>query len=202
MIMQKNMTLIEKQIEQQFQNNLECLNKIKKENKIYDIIEELIKNRDEDKRIYICGNGGSASTATHFASDLLKTAIMKDEKRFNVTSLTDNIPVILAWANDSSFDNIFVEQLKNSLKDGDIIIGFSGSGNSTNVIKALEYGKQNNAKTIGITGMSGGNFPQICDICFIIPSNDMLIIESMHLAICHIIISTIRSLGNPLFTYE
>jgi D-sedoheptulose 7-phosphate isomerase len=148
------------------------------------------------------GNGGSGSTASHFVSDLLKTSITKDTKRFSTISLVDNMPVMLAWANDSSYEDIFAEQLKNFLSNGDVIIGFSGSGKSKNMIKAFEYGRKNGAVCIGLTGMSGGEFPRLCDICLIVPSNDMLQIESTHVVVCHCIVTTIRNLGNPLFTYE
>ena len=109
---------------------------------------------------------------------------------------------MLAWANDASFEDIFIEQLKNFLSKGDVIIGFSGSGKSKNVVKAMNFAKKNGATCIGITGMSGGDFPKICDICITVPSDDMLAIESTHVTLCHCIVSTIRSLGKPMFTYE
>lgn len=171
-----------------------------------DIIEKIMKilteARDKGRKIYTMGNGGSASTASHFVSDLLKTAITKNNKRFSAISLTDNVPVMLAWSNDTSYDDVFVEQLKNFLTKGDVIVGFSGSGRSKNVIKAMVHGKKNGALCIGITGMSGGDFPKICDVCLIVPSNDMLAIESTHVTLCHCIVSAIRSMGKPMFTYE
>ncbi len=148
------------------------------------------------------GNGGSGSTASHFVSDLLKTAITEGDKRFSAISLVDNVPVLLAWSNDISYEEIFIEQLKNHLSTGDIIIGFSGSGTSKNVEKAFKYAKKNGATCIGITGMNGGNFPKICDIFYVVPSDNMLTIESMHLLICHCIVETIRNLGTPMFSYE
>jgi len=166
------------------------------------IVDALIIARDSGKKIFTIGNGGSGSTASHFVSDLLKTAITKNDKRFSAISLVDNISVILAWSNDSSYDDIFVEQLKNFLSEGDVVIGFSGSGKSKNVVNALKYARENGAVCIGITGMSGGEFPKHCQICLIIPSYNMLTIESMHLLMCHCIIEIIRSLGEPLFTYE
>ncbi|MDE1767039.1 MAG: SIS domain-containing protein [Thaumarchaeota archaeon] len=171
-----------------------------------DIIEKIIKilinARDKGNKIYTMGNGGSASTASHFVSDLLKTAITKNNKRFSAIALTDNMPVILAWSNDTSYDAVFVEQLKNFLSKGDVIVGFSGSGKSKNVVKAMTYGKKNGAICIGITGMAGGDFPKICDVYLIVPSNDMLGIESTHVTLCHCIISAIRNLGKPMFTYD
>lgn len=166
------------------------------------IIKILVEARERGNKIYAMGNGGSASTASHFVSDLLKTAITKNDKRFLAISLADNIPVVLAWANDTSYEDVFVEQLKNFLSKGDVIVGFSGSGKSKNVVKALSYGKENGAISIGITGMSGGDFPKICDVSLIVPSNDMLAIESVHVMLCHCIIAAIRSRGKPMFTYE
>lgn len=180
-----------------------CLEQIQDQKDIIEkIIEILIQARDAGKKIYTMGNGGSASTASHFVSDLLKTAITKNNKRFSAIALTDNVPVMLAWSNDVSYDDVFVEQLKNFLTKGDVIVGFSGSGRSKNVVKAMTYGKKNGALCIGITGMSGGDFPKICDICLVVPSNDMLGIESTHVTLCHCIISAIRNMGKPVFTYE
>lgn len=180
-----------------------CLSQLSdKPDSIEKIIQILIEARDRGNKIYTMGNGGSASTASHFVSDLLKTAITKDDKRFLAISLADNIPVMLAWANDTSYEDVFVEQLKNFLAKGDVIVGFSGSGKSKNVVKAMSYGKENGAICIGITGMSGGDFPRICDVSLVVPSNDMLAIESLHVTLCHCIIAAIRSRGKPMFTYE
>tara|TARA_B100001105_G_scaffold55012_1_gene41804 strand:- start:178 stop:717 length:540 start_codon:yes stop_codon:yes gene_type:complete len=172
-----------------------------KSDKINDICNQLLNARNKRKNIFVFGNGGSGSTASHFVSDLLKTAIVKKEKRFKAISLTDNVPVILAWSNDVSYDDVFIEQLKNHFSKGDILIGFSGSGNSKNIIKSLKFGKENNAYCIGFTGKSGGKMNKFCDICLKVPSQDMLTIESQHVMICHCIISIIRNLGKPLFTY-
>ena len=172
----------------------------------FDIIEEIInvlkKAQTNGNTIFTIGNGGSGSTASHFVSDLLKTAITKDEKRFAAISLVDNIPVNLAWSNDQSFESIFIEQLKNFLKPNDVIFAFSGSGNSINVINAIEYAKKNSAVCIGFTSMDGGKLKNMCDVCITVPSNNMLIIESIHLTICHCIIESIRKSGNPLFKYD
>jgi len=180
-----------------------CIKEIQKETKdIENIIKILITAREKKKKIFVMGNGGSGSTASHLVSDLLKTAITKGNKRFSAISLVDNIPVILAWANDSDYNNIFSEQVKNHISKGDILIGFSGSGKSQNIINAFSVGKKNGAICIGITGMNGGKFPKMCDVCLIVPSDDMLTIESTHLILCHCIISEIRNTGKPLFTYD
>jgi len=186
-----------------FEQQEECIEKITDDvNIIEKIIQILVHGRNKGKKVFTMGNGGSGSTASHFVSDLLKTAITKGDKRFSAISLVDNIPVTLAWSNDVSYEDIFVEQLKNHLTKGDILIGFSGSGKSKNVVKALKYGKKNGAICIGITGMSGGEFPNLCDVCYVVPSDNMLTIESMHLLICHCMVEIIRSLGKPLFTYD
>ena len=172
----------------------------------YKILESIInilqKAQKNGKTIFTFGNGGSGSTASHFVSDLLKTAITKGNKRFAAISLVDNTPVNLAWSNDQSFDAIFIEQLKNFLKKNDVVFAFSGSGKSKNVIQAIKYAKKNNATCIGFTGMDGGELKKICDLCIIVPSSDMLTIESTHLIICHCIIDFIRKSGKPLFKYD
>lgn len=180
-----------------------CMNFFKTNSyEITEICNQLIKARNKGKKIFAMGNGGSSSTASHFISDLLKTAIIKKEKRFKAISLTDNIPVLLAWSNDVSYDDIFIEQLKNHFSKGDIIIGFSGSGNSKNILKALKFGKDNGCYNIGFTGKSGGKMNKFSDICLKVPTQDMLAIESQHVMICHCIISAIRNLGEPIFKYE
>lgn len=165
------------------------------------IITQLFTARRKGNTIFTLGNGGSGSTATHFVSDLLKTSIIKKEKRFSAISLVDNIPVISAWANDVSYDDIFVEQLQNHLSKDDVVIAFSGSGKSKNIIKAIKFARKKGAKCIGFTGKSGRSLENICDYCIKVPSTDMLIIESTHLILCHLIISTIRNMGKPLFQY-
>ena len=165
------------------------------------ILEMILEARENEKRIFVMGNGGSASTATHFVSDLLKTSITKDEKRFKAVSLSDNIPVILAWSNDKSFDTIFVEQLKNFIQEEDVVIAISGSGNSPNVINAINFANESKAKTISLTGKDGGKLSNISNINLTIPNNDMLTIETMHLCVCHLLTTLIRNKGQPLFSY-
>ena len=180
-----------------------CINELSSQDKIISkIVDQLIKTRDKGKKIYVMGNGGSGSTASHLVSDLLKTAITKGNKRFSAISLVDNIPVTLAWSNDVSYEEIFVEQLRNFLSKGDLVIAFSGSGKSKNIVKALKFARNNGANCIGFSGKSGGYFPKLCSTCCLVPSNDMLMIESAHVVLCHCIISTIRNIGTPLFKYE
>ena len=192
----------DKIVEDYLNAQLSCLGNLREASQIIkNIFEKLISARDNDQTIYIMGNGGSASTATHFTSDLLKTSIIKSKKRFRAHSLSDNIPVVLAWANDDEYNNIFLGQLENFLKKNDIVIGFSGSGNSENVIKAIEFANNNNATTISFTGKGGGNLSKISQINLTIPSDDMLTIETMHLLICHLLTTMIRADGEPQFSY-
>ena len=180
-------------------NFIESLNE--SSDKINQIYNNLLGARNSKKNIFLMGNGGSASTASHFTADLLKTSIVENENRFTAYSLTDNIPVILAWANDDGYENIFLGQLKNSLKKGDIVIGFSGSGNSKNVIKAFEFANKVDSTTISFTGGSGGKLAKISKHNLNIDDNDMLTIETGHLLICHLLTTLIRSNGKPMFEY-
>jgi D-sedoheptulose 7-phosphate isomerase len=192
----------ENNIENYLQLQIDTITKLKdSSHNIQKIVDSLLKARKAGNKIFIMGNGGSASTSTHFVSDLLKTSIIKNESRFKAISLSDNIPVILAWSNDESFDKIFVEQLKNFLQKDDIVIGISGSGNSVNVINAINFANDSEAVTISLTGMDGGKLSKISKINVTVQSSDMLTIETMHLAICHLLTTIIRSKGQPLFSY-
>ena len=165
---------------------------------IYNIIRNA---RDKNNQIFIMGNGGSASTASHFVSDLLKTSITNQNNRFKAMSLSDNVPVLLAWANDVSYDKIFSHQLENFLQKNDIVIGISGSGNSKNVLNAIQFANKKQAITIGLSGKGGGKLSEIVKISLTIQSDDMLTIETMHLLVCHLITTMIRAEGTPKFTY-
>jgi len=151
-----------------------------------------IKARDNKKTIFIMGNGGSASTASHFVGDLSKGTIVEGRPRFKAIALTDNIPNMLAWANDSSFGDIFVEQLKNLMEPGDIVIGISGSGNSMNVIKAIDYANKNGGITIGFSGYDGGKLKKYAKENIHVPSSFMQKVEDVHLIIEHLLTSLIR----------
>ena len=184
-------------------SQIRCINEIKQNNSsiIKKIFHTLIKAKKNGNKIYLMGNGGSASTASHFTSDLLKTSLTRNTKKIKSFSLSDNMPVILAWANDTSYDNIFVSQLENLLEKNDIVIGLSGSGNSLNVLKAIKYANKNKAITISFTGKGGGKISKFSQINLTIPNNDMLTIETMHLLVCHLLTTMIRTSGKPLFSY-
>jgi D-sedoheptulose 7-phosphate isomerase len=140
-----------------------------------------------ERQIFVMGNGGSGSTASHFASDMNKSASSGLEKKFKVICLSDNIPIMLAYANDLSYEDIFREQLKNFLKSEDVVIGISGSGNSKNVVKAIQYANEKGAISIGLTGFDGGEVARLADVSIIVPVNDMQRTEDTHLILCHII---------------
>ncbi len=193
---------IENFIISNLEDQVKTINELKKSKDVIEKIYLEIKNaQSNNKKIFIMGNGGSASTSSHFVSDLLKTSLTKEAKRTKAISLTDNIPVLMAWGNDTSFEEIFSSQLENFLEKGDIVIGISGSGNSENVIKAIEFANLKEAKTICLLGKDGGKLAKISQLNLIIPNNDMLTIETMHLLICHLVTSLLRSQGTPLFSY-
>jgi len=150
-----------------------------------DFIEELIGAYERQSHIFICGNGGSACTSSHFTSDINKGVSYGKDKRFKIICLNDNIPIMLAYANDISYDEVFVEQLKNFLKHGDLVIGVSGSGNSNNVLKAIEYANKNGGKTFGICGFEGGRLKNIAQKSIVINSNDIQKVEDLHLIVFH-----------------
>ena len=140
-----------------------------------------------EKTIYIFGNGGSAASATHACGDFVKGASYGLQKRFKVMSLVDNLPALMAIANDLSYDDIFVEQLKNFLQPGDLVIGISGSGNSKNVINAMEYAKEKGVQTIAFCGHKGGKIKEIADIAVHSVAMDMEVAEDIHMMVFNII---------------
>src|SRR3954451_17270166 len=120
------------------------------------VIDLLKEARDKQRHVFTCGNGGSASTASHFVTDMVKGASYNRDARFRIMALTDSLPTMTAYSNDVSYDAVFVEQLKNFAQSGDLVIGISGSGNSPNVLRAVEYANSIGCRTIGLTGRDGG----------------------------------------------
>ena len=164
-------------------------------------IELLFDAWQRGSQIFTCGNGGSASTATHFACDLSKTTIVEGKKRFKAYCLNDNIPLMTALINDEGFDNLFYEQLKNLFQEGDVLICISvhgGAGRdkaslwSQNLLKAMKYAKDMGGKTIGFAGFDGGPMKKIADACVVVPANSTPHVESFHLALEHLICSCLR----------
>ena len=150
-----------------------------------DFISALVEAYRKQANIFVCGNGGCASTASHFVCDINKGVSYGKKKKFKVICLNDNVPTILAYANDISYDDIFVEQLKNFILQDDLIIGISGSGNSKNVLKVIEYSNNNKIKTFGICGFGGGKLKDIAQKSIVIKSNDMQKVEDLHVIIFH-----------------
>src|SRR2546421_7713590 len=150
---------------------------------------------DNGAHVYVVGNGGSATNATHFACDLSKATIVKGRARLRVTSLTDNIALLTAWANDTSYDNVFSEQLTNLLNRGDIVIAISASGNSPNVVAAIRAARLMGAATIGLVGFSGGHVLEMADAVIHVPSQDYGVVEDCHSVLEHAItVSTRKAL--------
>lgn len=159
-------------------------------------LAELLENsRLNEKKVFIFGNGGSASTASHFACDINKGVAFGKEKRHRVIALTDNIPTMLAYSNDLSYDDVFVEQLKNFIEPGDVVIGISGSGNSKNVIKAIEYANEQKNITVGITGYEGGKLRKITTLSVNTNRNDMQISEDVHMILVHLMMKMLGSVA-------
>ncbi len=156
------------------------------------IVNSILDAYSDEQAIFIMGNGGSASTASHFACDINKGCCLDLDKKFKVICLNDNIPTLLAYANDLDYASVFVEQLKNFFHSGDVVIGISGSGNSENVIRAIRYANENGGKTVGLTGYSGGKLSQLVDIAYVAASDDMQKIEDVHMIIVHMIMQAVH----------
>jgi D-sedoheptulose 7-phosphate isomerase len=153
---------------------------------INQIAETLLKAQEAGRTTFLFGNGGSAALASHLACDLGKgTAHCNSEKRFRALALTDNLPTLTAWANDSGYEDIFSEQLKNFVQPDDVAFAISGSGNSKNVLNALQVARDAGAISVGFSGFAGGKMKSMCDVCALVPSNNMQIIEDLHHAMGH-----------------
>lgn len=166
--------------------------------KIKEIVKLIRNTYKNSKNIFIIGNGGSSSTASHFACDLAKNTIKNfndpNERRLKVISLTDNHALISAIANDISYDDIFSEQLSNLVDKGDLVIGISASGKSKNVLKAVEFASKKGAITIGLIGFDGGKLKDIADHSIVVPVKHYGKAEDAHHIIMHIICYYIKDI--------
>jgi D-sedoheptulose 7-phosphate isomerase len=148
--------------------------------------------------VFVIGNGGSGSNASHFCEDMGKGTLRREDfdndskKRLKILSLTDNTPYILAWGNDEGFDRVFVEQLKNLASEGDLLVAISGSGNSPNVLWAVEWANKHGLTTFGCTGFSGGKLRQTAQKGLHVPLDDMGIVETLHLAAFHWVVDDLH----------
>lgn len=169
--------------------------------------KEIYNAYESGKTVFICGNGGSGSNSSHFCEDLLKSTLRDEDfnkddiKRLRVISLTDNTPCILAWANDTGFDQIFVQQLKNLASSGDVLIAISGSGNSLNTLNAAQWANRNGLHTWGVTGFGGGLLKDMSKNNLHFPLYDMGMVESIHLLLFHWIIGDVHARINQVERY-
>lgn len=155
--------------------------------KVNRAIEWFREARDEGRRIFVCGNGGSAATASHFACDMLKGASYGRPARFRILALTDSIATLTAYANDVGYDVVFVEQMRNFAEPGDLFLGISGSGNSPNVLRAIEYANSVGCRTLALTGRDGGKLGPLAQLNIQVEVPHMGRIEEAHMIVCHMI---------------
>ncbi|MFO0965874.1 MAG: SIS domain-containing protein [Gemmataceae bacterium] len=162
------------------------------------LADEIFRCYQHGRTVFIIGNGGSGSNASHFCEDLGKGTLQREDfdndakKRLRVISLTDNTPYILAWGNDEGFDRVFSEQLKNLANPGDLLIAISGSGNSPNILRAVDWANRKDLTTIGCTGFSGGKLKTLAKHNLHVPLDDMGIVESIHLTAFHWVVDNLH----------
>lgn len=173
------------EINEYYEKEREIIKQLDKE-EINKALNCLLKHYDDSSTIYVLGNGGSSATANHMVCDFNKGISMDLKKPFNVISLSDNVPILMAIGNDVGFENVFYLQLKNKLKPNDLIIAISGSGNSHNIIKAVKYAKEVGCDIIGLTGYAGGKLKDYASINVHAPVDDMQITEDIHMSFVHV----------------
>lgn len=171
-------------IKSYFDREIEAIKKLNLDD-INAAVQAIWAAYEREATIYIFGNGGSAATASHYASDFNKGISEKKEKKFNFVCLNDNYAMLMAVANDISYDEVFRFPLINKLKPTDLVIGISGSGNSKNVIRAVEYAKEIGAPVVGITGYHGGKLKELADYHMDVMVDDMQISEDLHMVFDH-----------------
>jgi D-sedoheptulose 7-phosphate isomerase len=160
-------------------------------------IDWLKQARARDRAIFTCGNGGSASTASHFVCDMVKGASYNRPKRFRIQALTDSLATLTAYSNDVSYECVFVEQLKNFAQPGDVLLAISGSGNSPNVLRAVEYANSAGLRTIGLTGRDGGQLGCLVQLEINVDDPHMGRIEDGHMIIAHMLCYYFMDLEQP-----
>ena len=148
--------------------------------------------RAANRRIFVFGNGGSSANASHFVNDMVKSTVRPDQPRFRLICLSDNVPTLTAYANDVSYDVIFAEPMAALAEPGDVALALSGSGNSPNILKAMDVAQEMGLTRIGLTGFAGGKLKDKCDVCVIVPSDSMQVIEDAHLVILHSVFLAVR----------
>lgn len=183
------------QIEAYLELEKKILDALPKED-INEVMNVLENARLSGKRIYTCGNGGSASTASHMKNDFNKGISYNLDVKYDMECLNDSIPMMMAVANDFSYDEIFVVPLKNKIKPGDVLIGISGSGNSENVVRAFTYANEMGAHTIAFTGYDGGKLKKMAEYNIHVPVDNMQITEDIHLVLNHMMMYILCELLN------
>lgn len=173
-----------KQIQQYIEMEKQVLDNLPID-EINEVMNLLEQTRLAGKKIYICGNGGSAATASHFVCDFNKGVSLGQEIKYDFECLSDNVPTMMAIANDIGYDDIFVVPLKNKLKEGDLVIGISGSGNSENVLRAIAYANEMGGETVALTGYSGGKLKNLAKHNIHIAVDNMQITEDVHMILDH-----------------
>jgi D-sedoheptulose 7-phosphate isomerase len=160
-------------------------------------VDAVLEAYSRGAHIFIMGNGGSGSTASHLACDINKGCCIDLEKKFKMICLNDNMPTMLALANDLSYEAVFEEQLKNFFNPGDLVIGISGSGNSENVLRAVGYAAAHGGKTAGWCGFGGGRLADMVDLAFVVQSHDMQQVEDTHMVLAHMLMQAVHEALHP-----
>ncbi len=159
------------------------------------IVPLLVRARADHRTVFFFGNGGSASTASHFVTDISKVATRGDGRPIRCIGLTDNVPSMTALANDKDYSQIFSEQLKTLAEPGDVAVAISGSGNSPNVLEAVKAARTMGVATVGLTGMGGGKLKGMVDVALVVPSNSMQHTEDVHVTVLHLLTAYLRDEG-------
>jgi len=154
--------------------------------------EILLRAYRNDKQVFVMGNGGSSSTASHMAADLAKNTIGPNMRRFRIMSLNDNAAIVTALANDLGYESVFSEQLTSLIRAGDVLIAVSASGNSPNILCAMRYARTRSAEVVGLFGFDGGQAVALADLAILVPSSDYGVVEDLHLVINHILVAFFR----------
>jgi D-sedoheptulose 7-phosphate isomerase len=183
--------------------DLESISKRISKEDIDRVIELLYETWREGRQVFLAGNGGSAATATHFASDLAKFTSVEGKRRFRAVALTDNMPLVSALTNDLGWESVYVEQLKNLMSEGDALVVISVHGGSgidkadvwsQNLLKAAKFVKENGGKVIGFAGFDGGALKKVADACIVVPINSTPHVEGFHVVLTHLICARLREL--------
>jgi D-sedoheptulose 7-phosphate isomerase len=161
------------------------------------IVDAFLQAYNDNAHIFVMGNGGSGATASHLACDINKGCCIDLSKKFKMLCLNDNMPTMLALANDLSYQAVFEEQLKNFFLPGDLVIGISGSGNSENVLNAIRFAADNDGRTMGWCGFDGGKLAGAADLAFVVNSHDMQQVEDAHVILAHMLMQTVHRKLHP-----